>query len=48
MSSLVDALKASGFKAEKSTEGEFQPLEGVYSTQLVKVEEKEANEKGGK
>jgi len=46
--SLVDALKQSGFKPEKSTDGEFQPLEGIYKTQFVKAEVKEANEKGGK
>ena len=36
---LVDALKAAGFKAEKSVEGEFQPLEGIYKVQFVKTEE---------
>ena len=36
--SLVDALKKSGFKPEKSTDGEFQPLEGIYKTQFVKAE----------
>lgn len=45
---IVEALKASGFKAEKSTEGEFQPFEGVYVTQFVKADEIPANEKGGK
>lgn len=37
--SLVQALKASGFKPEKSTDGEFMPLEGIYKTQFVKAEE---------
>lgn len=37
--SLVDALKQAGFKPEKSTDGEFQPLEGIYKTQFVKAEE---------
>lgn len=46
--SLVDALKASGFKAEKSTEGEFQPFDGVYATQFVKADVMPANDKGGK
>ena len=46
--SLVDALKKSGFKAEKSTEGEFQPFDGVYATQFVKADVMPANEKGGK
>lgn len=46
--SLVDALKASGFKAEKSTEGEFQPFEGVYVTQFVKADDRPANDKGGR
>lgn len=46
--SLVDSLKNAGFKPEKSTEGEFKPLEGVYNTQFVKAEEKPANDKGGK
>jgi len=46
--SLVDALKKSGFKAEKSTEGEFQPYEGVYATQFVKADEMPANDKGGR
>jgi len=46
--SLVDRLKESGFKPEKSTEGEFKPLEGVYATQFVKADEKEAKDKGGR
>lgn len=46
--SLVDALKASGFKAEKSSEGDFQPFDGVYATQFVKADIMPANEKGGK
>lgn len=46
--SLVDRLKESGFKPEKSKEGEFKPLEGVYATQFVKADEKPANDKGGK
>lgn len=46
--SLVDALKKSGFKAEKSTEGEFQPFDGVYATQFVKADEMPASDKGGK
>ena len=45
---LVDALKESGFKPEKSTEGEFQPFDGVYVTQFVKCEDKPANDKGGR
>lgn len=45
---LVDALKESGFKPEKSTEGEFQPFDGVYVTQFVKAEDKPANDKGGR
>ena len=36
---LVDALKSAGFKAEKSTEGEYQPLEGIYKVQFVKADE---------
>lgn len=36
---LVDSLSKAGFKAEKSTEGEFQPLEGIYKVQFVKAEE---------
>jgi len=36
--SLVESLKKAGFKAEKSTEGEFQPLEGIYKVQFVKAE----------
>lgn len=46
--SLVDMLKKSGFKAEKSTEGDFQPFDGVYATQFVKADVMPANEKGGK
>lgn len=46
--SLVDALKNSGFKPEKSTEGEFQPFDGVYVTQFVKCEDRPANDKGGR
>lgn len=46
--SLVDLLKKQGFKPEKSTEGEFQPYEGVYATQFVKAEDKPANDKGGR
>lgn len=46
--SIVDALKQSGFKPEKSTEGEFQPFEGVYATQFVKAEDTPANDKGGR
>lgn len=46
--SLVDALKQSGFKPEKSTEGEFQPFEGVYVTQFVKADDKPADDKGGR
>ena len=46
--SLVDALKQSGFKPEKSTEGEFQPFDGVYATQFVKAEDRPANDKGGR
>ena len=46
--SLVDALKQSGFKPEKSTEGEFQPFDGVYATQFVKAEDMPANDKGGR
>ena len=36
--SLVEKLKASGFKPEKSTDGEFMPLEGIYKAQFVKAE----------
>src|SRR3990167_8309422 len=46
--SLVEQLKASGFKPEKSTEGEFQPFEGVYATQFVKADDRPANDKGGR
>ena len=46
--SLVDALKKSGFKPEKSTEGEFQPFEGVYKTDFVKADDRPANDKGGR
>lgn len=46
--SLVEMLKKSGFKPEKSSEGEFQPYEGVYVTQFVKAEDKPANDKGGR
>ena len=46
--SLVEMLKASGFKPEKSTEGEFQPFEGVYATQFVKADDMPANDKGGR
>lgn len=46
--SLVDMLKQSGFKPEKSTEGEFQPFDGVYQTQFCKADVMPANEKGGK
>lgn len=45
---LVDMLKESGFKPEKSTDGEFKPLKGTYKVQFVKAEEKPANDKGGK
>lgn len=45
---LVKMLQESGFKPEKSTEGEFQPFDGVYITQFVKCEDKPANEKGGR
>lgn len=37
--SLVESLKKAGFKAEKSSEGEFQPLEGIYKVQFVKAEQ---------
>lgn len=46
--SIVDALKASGFKPEKSTEGDFQPFEGVYVTQFTKADDMPANDKGGR
>lgn len=36
---FTDALKAAGFKPEKSTEGEWQPYEGTYKVQFVKAEE---------
>lgn len=36
---LVDSLKQAGFKPEKSTDGEFMPLEGIYKTQFVKAEQ---------
>lgn len=39
MASLVEMMKASGFKAEKSTEGEFVPKKGVYRVQFVNAEE---------
>ena len=45
--SIVDKLKASGFKAEKSTEGEYQPLEGTYKVNFVSAKKMPANEKGG-
>lgn len=46
--SLVDALKKSGFKPEKSSEGDFQPFEGVYVTQFAKADDMPANDKGGR
>jgi hypothetical protein len=46
--SLVDKLKEAGFKPEKSTEGEFQPFEGVYATTFVQADVKPANDKGGR
>lgn len=46
--SIVNALKQSGFKPEKSTEGEFQPFDGVYVTTFVKAEDRPANDKGGR
>lgn len=46
--SLVNALKEAGFKPEKSTEGEFQPFDGVYATQFVVAKQNPANDKGGK
>ena len=48
MTSIVEKLKASGFKPEKSTEGEFQPLVGIYATQFVSAKVMPANDKGGK
>jgi len=36
--SFLEAMKASGFKAEKSTEGEFKPKKGVYRVQFVNAE----------
>jgi len=32
---IVDALKASGFKPEASTDGEYKPLKGTYKAQIV-------------
>ena len=37
--SFVEAMKKAGFKPEKSSEGEFQPLEGIYKVQFVKAEQ---------
>ena len=45
---LAKMLQESGFKPEKSTEGEFQPFDGVYVTQFVKCEDRPANDKGGR
>jgi len=45
--SIVDKLKAAGFKAEKSTEGEYQPLEGTYKVSFVAAKKTPANDKGG-
>lgn len=33
--SFSEAMKASGFKAEKSSEGEFKPKKGTYRVQFV-------------
>lgn len=33
--SFLEAMKASGFKAEKSSEGEFKPKKGTYRVQFV-------------
>lgn len=35
---IVDSLNAAGFKKEKSVEGEYVPLEGVYKVQFVKAD----------
>ena len=37
--SFTEALQTSGFVPEKSTEGEFKALKGVYKTQFVVAEE---------
>jgi len=42
--SFTQALTQSGFKKEKSTEGEFTPLEGFYKVQFV-VAEQEVSKK---
>ena len=44
--SLVDMLKQAGFKPEKSTEGEYQPLEGIYKVQFVKAEQVKSDKTG--
>lgn len=36
---FTEALKAAGFKPEASTEGQWQPYEGIYKVQFVKAEE---------
>lgn len=36
--SFLEAMKASGFKAEKSSEGEFKPKKGTYRVQFVGAE----------
>jgi hypothetical protein len=48
MGTLPDYLVNAGFKPTKSTEGEFQPLEGIYAVQFAKADEMPANDKGGR
>lgn len=43
---IIDSLKANGFVPEKSTEGEFKALVGIYKVQFVKAEQRPANDKG--
>lgn len=44
---ILDSLKASGFKAEKSTEGEYKALVGTYKVAFVVADKMPANDKGG-
>ena len=48
MGTLPEYLVNAGFKPTKSTEGEFQPLEGIYAVQFAKADEMPANDKGGR
>ena len=43
--SLVGALECAGYKPEKSTEGEFQPLKGTYKCviEVIRQEDDEKN-----